>query len=254
MAAVRLIARLDIKGSNLIKCVHLEGLRVIGDPHVYARRYYDQGVDELIYMDVVASLYGRSKLPEIVRHAVREVFVPLTVGGGVRTVDDVQDLLRAGADKVAINTAAVKRPDLISEVAQRFGSQCTVLSLEAKEQYPGNWEVYTDCGRERTGIDAIEWVRRGVSLGAGEVLVTSIDREGTRKGFDVELSRAVAASVSVPVIASGGYGEAKHLQEIAGAGVDAIAIADALHFERTTLPQLRASACAAGVPVRPADV
>jgi imidazole glycerol-phosphate synthase subunit HisF len=250
MANVRLIARLDIKGSNLIKGVHLEGLRVIGDPQAYARRYYEQGADELIYIDIVASLYGRSKLTEIVRRAAYDVFVPMTVGGGVRSVDDVRDLLRAGADKVAINTAAVKRPELISEVARRFGSQCMVLSLEAKQQSAGQWEVYTDCGRERTGIDAIEWVRRGVSLGAGEILVTSIDREGTRKGFDVELTRAVAAAVSVPVIASGGYGEPKHLQQIAAAGADAIAVADALHFDRTTLPQLRESARAAGIPVR----
>jgi cyclase len=250
MANVRLIARLDIKGSNLIKGVHLEGLRVIGDPQVYARRYYEQGADELIYIDIVASLYGRSKLTEIVRRAAHDVFVPMTVGGGVRSVDDVRDLLRAGADKVAINTAAVKRPELISEVARRFGSQCMVLSLEAKQQAAGKWEVYTDCGRERSGIDAIEWVRRGVSLGAGEILVTSIDREGTRKGFDVELSRCVAEAVSVPVIVSGGYGEPKHLQEAAAAGADAIAIADALHFDRTTLPQLRESARAAGIPVR----
>lgn len=250
MATVRLIARLDIKGPNLIKGVHLEGLRVVGDPQVYARRYYEQGADELIYMDIVASLYGRSKLTEIVRRAARDVFVPLTVGGGVRSVDDVQDLLRAGADKVAINTAAVKRPELIKESAERFGSQCIVLSLEAKEQRPGKWEVYTDCGRERTGIDAIEWVQRGVSLGAGEVLVTSIDREGTRQGFDAALNRAVAAAVAVPVIASGGYGEPKHLQEIAATGVDAIAIADALHFNRTSLTQLRASARAAHIPVR----
>jgi imidazole glycerol-phosphate synthase subunit HisF len=250
MANVRLTARLDIKGSNLIKGVHLEGLRVIGDPQAYARRYYEQGADELIYIDIVASLYGRSKLTEIVRRAAHDVFVPMTVGGGVRTVDDVRDLLRAGADKVAINTAAVKRPELISEVARRFGSQCMVLSLEAKQQSPGKWEVYTDCGRERTGIDAIEWVRRGVELGAGEILVTSIDREGTRKGFDVELTRAVADAVSVPVIASGGYGEPKHLQQVAAAGADAIAVADALHFDRTTLPQLRESARAAGIPVR----
>ena len=250
MANVRLIARLDIKGPNLIKGVHLEGLRVIGDPQVYARRYYEQGADELIYIDIVASLYGRSKLTEIVRRAAHDVFVPMTVGGGVRTVDDVRDLLRAGADKVAINTAAVKRPELISEVARRFGSQCMVLSLEAKQQAPGKWEVYTDCGRERSGVDAIEWVRRGVSLGAGEVLVTSIDREGTRKGFDVELNRAVAEAVSVPVIFSGGYGEPKHLQDAAAAGADGIAIADALHFDRATLPQLRDAARAAGIPVR----
>jgi len=167
---VRLIARLDIKGPNLIKGVHLEGLRVIGDPQEYARMYYEQGADELVYIDIVASLYGRSKLTEIVRRAAHDVFVPMTVGGGIRNVDDVGDLLRAGADKVAINTAAVRRPELVTEVSRRYGSQAMVLSIEAKQQAPGKWEVYTDCGRERSGVDAIEWARRGVGLGAGEHL------------------------------------------------------------------------------------
>jgi cyclase len=247
---VRLIARLDIKGPNLIKGVHLEGLRVIGDPQVYARRYYEQGADELIYIDIVASLYGRSKLTEIVRRAAHDVFVPMTVGGGIRGVDDVRDLLRAGADKVAINTAAVRRPELVSDVSRRFGSQCMVLSIEAKQQAPGRWEVYTDCGRERSGVDAIEWARRGVELGAGEVLVTSIDREGTRKGFDTELTRAIAAAVPVPVIASGGFGSDEHLRDVVRAGADAVAIADALHHERTTLAAVRSAARGAGIAMR----
>src|SRR5579872_4253313 len=251
MANVRLIARLDIKGPNLIKGVHLEGLRVMGDPQEFARRYYEQGADELIYMDIVASLYGRSMLTEIVRRAAHDVFVPMTVGGGVRNVDDVRDLLRAGADKVAINTAAVRRPDLITEVARRFGSQCMVLSIEAKQQAPGKWEVYTDCGRERSGIDAIEWARSGVQLGAGEILVTSIDREGTRKGFDVELTRGIAYAVSVPVIASGGYGEPQHLLDVIRDGAaDAVAFADALHYGRTTIAKLREQALSAGINVR----
>lgn len=246
----RLIARLDIKGPNLIKGVNLEGLRVIGDPQEYARKYYEQGVDELVYIDIVASLYGRSKLTEIVRRAAHDVFVPMTVGGGVRTIDDVSDLLRAGADKVAINTAAVQRPELITEVSRRFGSQCMVLSIEAKQQSPGHWEVYTDCGRERSGVDVIDWVRKGVELGAGEVLLTSIDREGTRKGFDLELTRAVSAVVDVPVIASGGYGEPAHLRQVVDAGADSIAIADALHYGRTTLGELRKSARDSGLAVR----
>lgn len=247
---VRLIARLDIKGPNLIKGVHLEGLRVIGDPQEFARRYYEQGADELIYIDIVASLYGRSKLTEIVRRAAHDVFVPMTVGGGIRNVGDVSDLLRAGADKVAINTAGVRRPELITEVSRRFGSQAMVLSIEAKQQAPGKWEVYTDCGRERSGVDAVEWARRGVELGAGEILVTSIDREGTRKGFDIDLVRAVSAAVEVPVIASGGYGEAAHLSQVVGAGADAVAFADVLHYQRTTMPELRQTARNAGIPVR----
>jgi cyclase len=247
---VRVIARLDVKGENLIKGVHLEGLRVMGDPQEYARRYYEQGADELIYMDIVASLYGRSKLTEIIRRAAQDVFVPMTVGGGIRTVQDVSELLRAGADKVAINTAAVRRPELIAEVSRHFGSQCMVLSLEAKRQGNGRWEVYTDCGREASGVDAVEWVKRGVDLGAGEVLVTSIDREGTRKGFDNGLVREVASVVPVPVIASGGFGASTHLREVIDAGADAVAIADALHYGRMSLAEIRAMAGAQGIPVR----
>jgi cyclase len=251
MQNVRLIARLDIKGPNLIKGIHLEGLRVIGDPQEFARRYYEQGVDELIYIDIVASLYGRSKLTEIVRRAAHDVFVPMTVGGGIRDVDDVRDLLRAGADKVAINTAAVRRPELVTEVSRRFGAQCMVLSIEAKQQSPGRWEVYTDCGRERTGVDAVAWAQRGVELGAGEILVTSIDREGTRKGFDVALTRAVAEAVQVPVIASGGYGAPEHLIDVVQRGkADGVACADALHYGRTDIPALRTRALDAGLNVR----
>lgn len=250
MANVRLIARLDIKGPNLIKGIHLEGLRVMGDPQEFARRYYEQGADELIYIDLVASLYGRNSLADIVRHAAHDVFVPMTVGGGIRSTEDVGLLLRAGADKVAINTAAVRRPELITEVSRRFGSQCMVLSIEAKSQGGGRWEVYTDCGRERSGVDAVEWARRGVELGAGEILLTSIDQEGTRKGFDVGLTKAVSSAVSVPVVASGGYGQARHLTEVVAAGADAIAIADALHYNRTTVPQLRETARAHAIPVR----
>lgn len=247
---IRLVARLDIKGPNLIKGVHLEGLRVIGDPQVYARRYYEQGADEIIYIDAVASLYGRSKLTEIVRHTAHDVFVPLTVGGGIRSVEDVKDLLRAGADKVAINTAAVQRPQLISEVARRFGSQCMVLSIEAKQR-EGHWEVYTDCGREQTGMDAIDWARQAASLGAGEVLITSIDREGTRKGYDVKLTRAISDVVGIPVIASGGYGNDTHLHDVVHqGGADAVAVADALHYDRTDLIKIRAAARAAGIQMR----
>jgi len=251
MRDIRLVARLDIKGPNLIKGVHLEGLRVIGDPQAYARRYYEQGADEIIYIDVVASLYGRSKLTEIVRHAAHDVFVPLTVGGGIRSVDDVKDLLRAGADKVAINTAAVQRPQLISEVARRFGSQCMVLSIEAKQRSEGYWEVYTDCGREQSGMDAIKWARQAAALGAGEVLITSIDREGTRKGYDVKLTRAISDVVGIPVIASGGYGNDSHLLDVVHqGGADAVAVADALHYDRTDLTEIRAAAIANGIRMR----
>lgn len=251
MSNVRLIARLDVKAPNLIKGIHLEGLRVIGDPNVHARRYYEAGADELIYMDIVASLYERNNLVDIVRRATKDVFVPMTVGGGVRSVDDARTLLRAGADKVAINTAAVKRPELIRDLAQRFGAQCVVLSIEAKLAAGGGWEAYTDNGREHTGLDAVEWARRGAELGAGEILVTSVDREGTRKGFDIQLVQAIATGVDIPVIASGGMGTTDHLVEVVRQGcADAVAMADILHYNRAGLDEIRAVACEAGLPVR----
>lgn len=251
MRNLRLIARLDIKGPNLIKGIHLEGLRVIGSPGEYALRYYVQGIDELIYMDCVASLYGRNHLGDIVRSAAKDIFVPMTVGGGIRSVDDAMNILRAGADKVAVNTAAVANPKLITEISRSFGSQCMVLSIEAKQIGKGKWEVYTDNGRERTGLDVIEWVKRGVGMGAGEVLLTSVDREGTRKGFDVALVKAVTAEVSVPVIASGGMGTPDDLLEVVRiGGADAVAMADILHYKRAEIGTLRSLAKAAGFGVR----
>lgn len=250
MRNARLIARLDVKGPNLIKGIHLEGLRVIGDPQEYARRYYEQGADELVYIDIVASLYGRNSLGDIVSRAARDVFVPLTVGGGLRTVDDVRSMLRAGADKVAINTAAIRRPELITEVAQTFGAQCMVLGIEAKRSGPGKWEAFTDNGREYTGIDVVEWCIQAASLGAGEILLTSVDQEGTRKGFDTALITAVTNAVSIPVIASGGMGNTGHMVDAFSAGADAIAMADVLHYSRLTLPDVRAAAVVAGLAVR----
>ena len=251
MANIRLIPRLDIKGPNLIKGIHLEGLRVVGDPQEHARRYYEQGADELIYMDIVASLYGRNSLKDIISRTARDVFIPLTVGGGVRSVDDVRELLRAGADKVAINTAAVKRPELITEVSQAFGSQCMVLSIEAKRRSGGGWEAFTDNGREHTQIDVLEWARRGVALGAGEILLTSVDQEGTRKGFDVELVRAVSDACSVPVIASGGMGAITHLEDVCMRGkANAVAVADVIHYKRLELPEMRRQAIERGIAVR----
>ena len=251
MSNLRLIARLDIKAPNLIKGVHLEGLRVIGDPQEHARRYYQAGADELIYLDIVASLYDRNNLTDLVRYTAENVFIPLTVGGGLRSLGDVETMLRNGADKVAINTATTKRPELIGEVARRFGSQCMVLSIEAKRTGDGSWEAYTDNGREHTGLDAIEWARRGQGLGAGEILLTSVDQEGTRKGFDVELCAAVSAATSIPVIVSGGMGTIDHLVEVVReGGADAVAIADALHYNRMTLEEIRSAAAAAALPVR----
>jgi cyclase len=225
-------------------------LRVMGSPNEHALRYYQQGADELIYMDCVASLYGRNSLSDIVQAAAQNVFVPMTVGGGIRSVDDATHLLRCGADKVAVNTAAVANPKLISEIARRFGSQCMVLSIEAK-QVGDHWEVYTDNGRERTGLNVIDWVKRGVELGAGEILLTSVDREGTRKGFDVPLLRAVTQEVRVPVIASGGMGKPEDLIDSVRQGeADAVAMADILHYNRATMSDIRHVARAAGLDVR----
>lgn len=252
MHNLRLIARLDVKAPFLIKGVHLEGLRKLGDPQDFAMRYYQAGIDEIIYIDAVASLYQRNTIVDLVRSTARDIFIPLTVGGGVRSSEDVRALLRAGADKVAINTAVVHNPELIRGVAEKFGSQCMVLSIQAKRGPSGAWEVYCDMGRERTGLDVVEWARRGVELGAGEVLLTSIDNEGTRKGFDIDLVRAVSDSVPVPVIASGGMGSADHLIEVVRAGhADAVAMASVLHYQHLSLPEIRAAVAAAGIPTRP---
>jgi len=248
---IRLIARLDIKGPNLIKGVHLEGLRVIGNPQDYAYRYYEQGADELIYMDAVASLYGRNHLAEIIKKAVKNIFVPLTVGGGIRSVEDAAAVLRSGADKIVINTAAVTNPVLITQIAERFGNQCTVLSIEAKRLSNQGWEVLTENGRERSGRDVVEWVTEGVSRGAGEILLTSVDREGTRKGFDIDLLRAVSQSVNVPVIASGGMGKPEDaIDAISNGDADAIAMGDILHYERATISDVRNVCRSAGLQVR----
>lgn len=248
---IRLIPRLDIKGPNLIKGIHLEGLRVMGDPYVFARRYYEEGADELIYMDIVASLYGRNSLNEIIKRTTDNIFIPFTVGGGIRTIDNVKEILRSGADKVAINTAAVARPELIREVSRRFGSQCMVLSIEAKRSMPNKWEAFTDNGREHTGLDVVEWAKRGVELGAGEILLTSVDKEGTRKGFDLELISAVSRAVPIPVIASGGMGNFDHLKEAVAIGqVEAIAMADVLHYGRMSLGEIRKQSLAENIPMR----
>ena len=250
MTNLRLIARLDVKAPNLIKGVHLEGLRKLGDPQEFAQRYYAEGIDEIIYIDAVASLYERNTIVDLVRHTAEKVFIPITAGGGVRSVDDARALLRAGADKVAVNTAAIHRPELISELAEQFGSQCVVLSVQAKRQ--GNvWECYCDQGREHTGRDVIEWVRQAHQLGAGEILLTSVDREGAREGFDIPLTRQVSDTLNVPVIASGGMGTLEHLLDVANNGnAHAVAMAHVLHYGVLELNDVRAYARDAGLPVR----
>ncbi len=228
---IRIIPRLDIKGPNLVKGIHLEGLRVLGKPELFARHYYEYGADELIYMDVVASLYGRNSLLHIIERTSKEIFIPLTVGGGLRTVDDIRTVLRAGADKVSLNTAVIRRSELISEASRRFGSSTIVVSIEAKRQPDGHYEAYTDNGRVRTGVNVFEWAVRVAELGAGEILLTSIDHEGTGKGFDLELTRRVAESVQIPVIACGGAGSIDHVLDVVREGkADAVSLASMLHY------------------------
>ena len=227
----RIIPRLDVKGPNLVKGIHLEGLRVLGKPERFARAYYEAGADELMFVDVVASLYGRNNLLELVSRTAREIFVPMTVGGGVRSTDDIREILRAGADKVSVNTAAVNEPDLVRRAANLFGASTIVVSIEAIRRQDGRYEACTDNGRELTGLDAIEWARRAAELGAGELVVTSIDREGTGRGYDVELSSAVAwNAVAIPIIACGGAGKPSDAVDALRAGASAVAMASVLHY------------------------
>ena len=249
--ALRLIARLDIKGANLIKGIHLEGLRVVGDPQIHAAKYYQDGADEIIYMDTGASLYGRNNLVDVVSRATEHVFVPITVGGGIRSVEDARTLLRAGADKVAINTAAIKEPKLISQLSDVWGSSTIVLSIEAKKNGDNKWEAYTDNGRERTGLDVAQWAETGAKLGAGEIFVTSVDQEGTRKGFDCELVAEITKRVEIPVIASGGFGSLDHLSQLVKtAKPTGVAIADSLHYNRYSFEQIRSFCLANGISTR----
>jgi len=228
---VRIIPRLDVKGPNLVKGVHLEGLRVMGHPESYALKYYQDGADEIIYLDQVASLYGRNNLAEIVSRAAEEIYIPLTVGGGVRSVQDIQGLLRSGADKVAINTGAIADPQLITDGSRAFGSQCIVLYIEAIRRGPGKYECLTDNARQKTGLDVFDWVRKAVELGAGEILLTSVDQEGTGRGYDIELTSAVSQLVDVPVIASGGAGTAEHVKQVIQEGkADAVCAASLFHY------------------------
>ena len=229
---LRLIPRLDIKGPNLVKGIHLEGLRVLGDPAVFARNYYSEGADELIFMDVVASLYERNSLHEIVKKTCQDVFIPITCGGGIRSLDDIKSILRAGADKVAINTAAAKRPEFIREASLEYGSSTIVLAVEAIKQPDGRYLAFIDNGREHTGLDVFEWVERAQELGAGEIMITSVDREGTGLGFDKELITKVCRLVNIPVIAHGGAGSSQDILELAmSTEVSAIAPASILHYD-----------------------
>jgi cyclase len=251
MKKLRIIPRLDIKGPNVVKGVHMEGLRVMGDPVEMAKKYYETGADEMLYMDIVASLYGRGIDIDLVKAVAKEVYVPLTVGGGIQSARDIRSALHAGADKVAINSYAVRNPGMLEEAVQTFGSQCIVLSIEAKQNKEGRWEVYTDGGREHSGRDVVQWAEEALSCGIGEILITSVDFDGTRRGFDAKLIEAVTAIASVPVIACGGAGTKETVHEILETqDLDAAAIATPLHYNDYTIQDLKQYLHDNNLPVR----
>ena len=253
MKVARVIPCLDVTAGRVVKGVNFVGLRDAGDPVELAARYDAEGADELVFLDITASSDARDTMVEVVRHVAEQVFIPFTVGGGIRSVEDARRMLRAGADKVSVNTAAFNRPELISEIAEEFGAQCVVCAIDARRG-DGMWEVFLNGGRTPTGRDAVEWARQAVALGAGEILLTSMDRDGTRAGFECELTNAVVDAVNVPVIASGGVGTLQHLVEgITVARADAVLAASIFHFGEFTVADAKAALTAAGVTVRPVD-
>ncbi|MGH9137376.1 MAG: imidazole glycerol phosphate synthase subunit HisF [Acidimicrobiales bacterium] len=251
MNVARVIPGLDVDGGRVVKGTNFVGLRDAGDPVELAARYDEEGADELVFLDITASSDRRDTTVEMVRRVADEVFIPFTVGGGVRAPEDARRLLRAGADKVSVNTAAVERPELIAEIAAEFGNQCVVCAIDAKSR-ASSWEVYLHGGRTPTGLDVVAWAAQASGLGAGEILLTSMDRDGTRLGFDLDLTRAVVAAVGVPVVASGGVGSLEHLAEgIVEGGADAVLAASIFHYGEHTIAEAKALLTARGITVRP---
>jgi len=253
MLAKRIIPCLDVNAGRVVKGVNFINLVDAGDPVEAAHAYDEQGADELVFLDITASSDGRSTMVDVVRRTASEVFIPLTVGGGIRTVEDMRLMLNNGADKISLNTAALQNPELISAGARRFGSQCIVLAIDARRvpEQPGRWEVYTHGGRNRFDLDAVEWAKRGVALGAGEILLTSMDADGTLDGYDCALTRAISDAVSVPVIASGGAGKLEHLAEVLSDGhADAVLAASIFHFGTYTIRQAKDFLAERGIPTR----
>lgn len=251
MKNVRIIPRLDIKGQNVVKPVQTEALRIVGKPKELAYRYYEEGADELIYLDIVASLYQRNIDFDLLKSVMQDIFIPVTVGGGIRTIHDINNALRAGADKVAINTHVIHHPEFITEAAKEFGSQCVVLFVEANKRPNGSYEVYTDGGRERSGVEALSWVRRAIELGAGEILLSSIDQDGTRRGYDLELLEHISRFATVPVIAHGGAGGLDSFAEaIAKGKADALSASSVFHYNEHTISEVKVFLKAHGFSVR----
>ena len=251
MHTKRVIPCLDVDAGRVVKGTGFVDLRDAGDPIELAQRYDAAGADVLVFLDITATHHKRDTVVELARRTADEVFIPFTIGGGIRTVEDAQAVLDAGSDKVSVNSAAVARPELIDELSEQFGAQCVVLAIDAKRRPEGGWEVFVAGGRTATGRDVVEWAREGVGRGAGEILLTSMDRDGTNAGYDVELTRAVAEAVDVPVIASGGAGELEHLVDALQAGADAVLCASIFHYGHHTVAEVKAHLAAAGVPVRP---
>ena len=252
MLAKRIIPCLDVKDGRVVKGINFVNLRDAGDPVEQARIYDAEGADELVFLDISATPDGRRTTAEMVRRVADQVFLPLTVGGGIRAVEDMRSILLAGADKVSVNSAAVARPEVLGEGAERFGSQCIVLAIDARRRAEGGWEVYTHGGRTPTGIDAVEWAVRGVTLGAGEILLTSMDADGTLAGYDVELTRAIAERVNVPIIASGGAGKLEHFAEVLTDGqADAALAASLFHDKQLGVGEIKRYLAERGLPIRP---
>ncbi|MDA9292825.1 imidazole glycerol phosphate synthase cyclase subunit [Gammaproteobacteria bacterium] len=247
----RLIARIDVKNEFAIKGIHLEGLRKVGDPNEMALSYYNGGIDEIVFMDAVAAYYDRNNLSEIIKRATQDIFVPITVGGGIRKISDIEEALNSGADKVAINTQAIKFPEFLKEASRVFGSQAIVASIDAKKIGLNQWVAYIDNGREPTNIDILNWVKAVEDLGAGEIMLTSIDKDGTKKGFDFELNNAVSKIAKVPLIVSGGAGSISDcVTQIQQPGVDALAIASVLHYKITDIKVIKKDISISGVKIR----
>jgi cyclase len=242
MKTVRIIPRLDIKGPNLVKGIHLEGLRVLGKPSDFAKYYYEQGADELMFMDVVASLYERNSLHDIISETAKSIFIPITVGGGLRSISDIKEVLRVGADKVCLNTAAIKNPQLIKDASRMFGSSTIVVSIEAIKESNGKYLAYTDNGREYTGVDVFEWAQKVTELGAGEIVITSVDKEGTGKGYDLDLISKITNLVGIPVIAHGGAGKQSHVVDVLKDGnISSAMISSLFHYHFIKENETRAS-------------
>ena len=247
---MRIISRLDVKAPNLVKGINFEGLKKLGDPSDYIKKYYNQGIDEIILIDIVASLYNRNSLLDVISNITKEVFVPITVGGGIKNVKDIKEILRSGADKVALNTSIIKEPEFINRSSSEFGNQCIVGSIQAKKKSNNNWEAYYDCGREKSGKDAVAWAVELASRGAGEILISSVDRDGTLNGPDFELIEIIRKNVDIPIIAASGIGNVSEIYKLHQIEVDAVAIGSAFHYEKLKIDNVKKELKIKKVPIR----